>query len=299
MEINQDKPLVSVIITTYNRPLNVLKRALASVLNQTYQNIEIILVNACPKNEKLEAEIREYIKNIKKVKYICLEENSLANKARNTGIKQSKGKYIAFLDDDDEWIIDKIELQVEKFVKGNLKNLGIVYSSFYEIEKDKKKKVINLSKKEGNILKDILKNNIIGGTSIPMLLKEALEKIGGFDEKFPSAQDFDVWIGICKEYNVGYIDKPLVNYYVTDDAITRNMDKRIKGWKMIEQKYMNLYSSYKNSYNYFLNMVAVQLLLNGYKKDGIEYYKKALKIRLFTFKNLKTIRHILKSIINK
>ena len=81
MEKIENKNLVSAIITTYNRPLKILKRALNSVLNQTYPNIEIILINACPENKNLSYEIKEYTEMLPNINYVCLDKNSLAGKA--------------------------------------------------------------------------------------------------------------------------------------------------------------------------------------------------------------------------
>lgn len=283
-----EEELVSVIVTTYNRKLEILKRALESVISQTYKNIEIILVNACPENTELEKKISKLVTQTKEINYICLDKNSGACIARNKGLKFAKGKYIAYLDDDDEWVKNKIELQVKRYRDLKDRNIGIVYSSFFQINKDKRK-VEKFSNKEGNIIEYLLGSNIIGGTSNPLLLKKAVDEVGGFDETFPSSQDYDLWIRICKKYEVAYIDKPLTMYYVSDDAITRSMDKRIDGWEKIIEKNKELYENDLNAYNYFLNIIARELYKNNEKSKSIQYFKKALKAKICASSNLITI----------
>ena len=113
MKLQKDK-LVSVIITTYKRPTDILKRAIMSAIGQTYKNIEIIIVNDCPEQKELSKEIKKMISTIhdNRIKYIELDKNQGACIARNIGIKNSNGYYIALLDDDDEWVKEKIELQI-------------------------------------------------------------------------------------------------------------------------------------------------------------------------------------------
>lgn len=123
---------------------------------------------------------------------------------------------------------------------------------------------------------------------MPLILKEAICKVGGFDEKFPSSQDYDLWIRICTYYEVGYIKDPLVNYYVSNDAITRDIRKRISGWEMIEEKHNDLFINNKGSYNKFLNMISYQLMLNKYKKKSLIYFIKAIKIKKISANNLIT-----------
>lgn len=202
------------------------------------------------------------------------------------------------MDDDDEWINNKLELQVEKFINSNDK-VGIVYTAFYEIDRLGNKKVFKNSNKEGKIFKDLLKLNMLGGCSIPLLLKQAVIEANCFDERFPSSQDYDLWLAICKNYEVAYVDKPLVNYYISSEAITRNIDKRLEGWKLIEEKYQEYYNQNLDCYNYFVNTIACQLIFNGYIKKGVQYYKKALQLKLFTINNLRIYKSIIQRIIKK
>ena len=178
---------VSAIITTYKRDVDVLKRAINSVLNQTYKNIETIFVNDYPDDKKLEIRIYNYLKSLKlnNLRYVCHDKNYGACKARNTGIKLSKGYYIAFLDDDDEWIEDKIELMVNEFVYNNV---GLVYSNYYLCINNKISEV-NFKNNNNNIFNELLCENVIGGTSMPLILKECFDNCGLFDEKLLSSQD--------------------------------------------------------------------------------------------------------------
>ncbi|MCI8344424.1 MAG: glycosyltransferase [Clostridia bacterium] len=280
---------ISIIITTFNRPLNILSRAVESVKKQTYQNKQIIIINSAPENKELKQKINKYaIDN--KVEYYETEKKSNACIARNLGISKAKGEYIAFLDDDDEWIEEKLEKQIDKF---DSEIVGMVYCDFYIINKNKIKKV-QYSKKEGNVLGDLLKKNMIGGCSIPLISKKAIDDCGNFDMNFKSSQDYDMWIRICKKYQVRHIGQPLVKYYISPDAITRSIQKRIDGWENLINKHEELYLNNKKSSNYFFNVIASELIKFGEFDKGIYYYKKAIKDKKISINNLMIIKGILK-----
>ena len=231
--------LVSVIITTHERPCNILERAVKSVVNQTYSNIEIIVVN----------DALDYIEN-SKIKEMLTNYNVLylenkkkgACASRNLGIRNSKGEIIALLDDDDEWA----ETKLEELVPFLTSDIGLVYSDFDYIESDKKVTFPKKANYEGNVYKELLLDNFIGGCSIPIFKKNTIIEIGLFDEEMPSCQDIDVWLRIAKHYKIKYVSKKLVHYYVSDIAITSNPRKRIEGWEKLIAKFYKDMKKYPN-----------------------------------------------------
>ena len=196
--------LVSVIIPTYNR-LELLKRAIESVKNQSYSNIEIIIIDGSTNNET-----QLFLEHNNQLTYIKNKSNH-SNVLRNIGINTSNGELLAFLDDDDTWECTKIEKQVKIF-KNN--NIGLCYTGKNIIDKnDNKIKYSYKKPKFNSILNSIMWDNFIGSTSSIMINQKIINTIGMFDEELPALQDYDLCVRICEKFNVLGIDEPLVNYY--------------------------------------------------------------------------------------
>ncbi|HII60985.1 glycosyltransferase family 2 protein [Pyrococcus horikoshii] len=134
-----EKGLVSVVLPTYNRA-KVLPRAIESVLNQTYTNIELIIVDDGSRDNTKEI-IREFQSQDERIVYLRNKRNLGANAARNIGIMHSTGEFIAFMDSDDMWLPWKLERQI-KIMYSSLNSYPIVYSGFIRIYKTDKNKVI-------------------------------------------------------------------------------------------------------------------------------------------------------------
>lgn len=232
-----DEFKVSAIITTYKRPLDVLKRSLDSVLNQTYKNLEIIIVDDSPENFDERKLIEDYLEQLKEDRLIYIKhpKNVGANSARNTGIKNSTGYYIAFLDDDDSWAPQKIEKQIKVFSD---EEVGMVYCKAQFIMDSGNKREVDTKLKRGYIFDDLLYENFIGGTSFVMFTKEALLMVGGFTETLLSNQDWDVYLQIAKNFKIDYVDEVLVNYYWhRGERITSDVNKKIQGWQYLYKLY--------------------------------------------------------------
>src|SRR4030066_2069221 len=150
------RPGVSVIIPTYNRA-RFIERAIRSVLNQTYQNFEIIVVDDASTDDT-EERVRRLLPNGRRLKYVRHDINRGAGAARDTGIKNAAGEYIALLDSDDEWLPEKLEKQLQVFKESRDEKLGLVYCGVVLI-KDNQKVGERLSKEKGYVFEKLLERN--------------------------------------------------------------------------------------------------------------------------------------------
>jgi len=292
--INQ-APKVSVILPTYNRA-HIIEKAIQSVLKQTYQDFEIIIIDDGSKDDT-EKIIRGFQEKDNRIKYIRFEENKGAAAARNAGINMSKGEYITFQDSDDEWVIDKLEKQM-KVIETSSENI-VVYCGFWRIDGDEKTYIpdINISNREGNIHKELLKRNFIGTPSI-LLLKKNLEKIGMFDENLSRLQDWDLAIRLSKYYNFKLIDEPLYISYVLSDSISANYEALIIAMQIILAKYQDeIYKDHKiiKAWSIKFNSIAKYLLDNNDIKKAKQLYWRAIKLYPFWRGNyIDLIKYLLK-----
>ena len=217
--------LVSVIITTYNRN-DKFERALKSVLNQNYPNIEIIIVNDYPGDDyELVKIINKYSKLTNfKIKYKKNDVNLGAPLSRNEGIKETKGKYSCFLDDDDVFLPLKISEQV-KYIKKSNTDFCYVFSKIYR--NGKLRKIV-----ENRILEDDQLSQAVtktfGGTSSLLFKREVLENVNGF-LKIPCGQEWELECRcILNGYKMGYVDKVLLYTYENSNelSITNSKNER-------------------------------------------------------------------------
>lgn len=298
--------LVSVIITTYKREYKLLRKAIESVKNQSYENIEIIVVNDTPKENFYYKEVGEKIKEYGNlVTYLAKGINKGACFARNSGLKIAKGQAVAFLDDDDLWKEYKIEKQV-KILESN-KEIPMVTVKFQTIIfNGKNRKIKNIPKMKDSIfsLKKVLKRNVVGGCSAPLIRKGVIDNLNGFDEKMPAAQDYDLWIRIAQVGDIYCIGEPLQEYYIHEgDRISNSSIKKINGYEKLIEKYANVR---KNNKEFLMNKYIViayhNIKLKKYLK-AIEGYKKSLKFRFptleFIYYNFKILDELVRVKLRK
>ena len=210
-------PLVSVIIATHNRA-HVISQAIESVLSQTFEDYEIIVVDD-GSSDGTAGLLRE--RYAEKVVYISKETNAGLSAARNTGIQAARGRYVAILDDDDLWLPEKLEMQIG--LMEEKPSLGLVYcNSFTVNEHDEVLGEIKGTQK-GAIFDEVLSSNCLGPPSGILLQKKVFAETGYFDENLTALEDWDLWIRVSQCYEIDFVDQPLVRYRVHSDNMSRDI----------------------------------------------------------------------------
>lgn len=217
---------VSAVITTHNRK-DFLQKAINSVLGQTYPNIELIVVDDA--SDDGTKELMEKLAEQKGIKYIRIEKEDSrgGNYARNQGILASTGEYVAFLDDDDEWLKEKIQKQVAVMDKNP--DVGVV-SCGRIFEYDLKRRVPqDLSKRMEGDLSQRIWERIAFTTSEILVRRELLIQVGMFDEDLRYWQEYELSIRLCQQAKVALVHENLVLYRVIKKDKSR-LTNNINGW---------------------------------------------------------------------
>lgn len=210
--------MVSVIIPTYNRAY-CLKRSIESVLHQTYTNLELLIIDDCS-NDNTEEVVRQI--DDARIRYIRLNENLGPSKARNIGIENARGQFIAFQDSDDIWYNNKLKQQMNKFLTD--KNCHLVFCQFLSKGEDEflvpAENYFDVAKYKYGMFEILLKGNRIGTPTI-VVKKDIIDKIGGFNENIKTLEDWEFVLRVAEKYNIIYINKALMDVYPSKGGVNR------------------------------------------------------------------------------
>lgn len=239
--------LVSVIIPTYSRN-DQLIRAIESVQNQTYKNIEILVIDDNPADSEWRIKTEKLMKkyeNDSRVRYMKNPYNMGGAGARNEGIRAATGEYLAFLDDDDYYYPQKVEKQLLMFLQSDNEKLALVYC--YAECIDKEGKVIHVYRENyrGNCLYEAIRYSCIASTSRWMVRKSCLQMVGNFSI-VPSQQDSTVILKLLEQgYELDCVEEILSCY---DDSgslrISMGSVKNIEGLRMYKERCMKNYNNF-------------------------------------------------------
>ncbi|MDR2877612.1 MAG: glycosyltransferase, partial [Chromatiales bacterium] len=200
-------PLVSVVIATYNMG-RYLPEAVASVFNQSYSPIEIIVVDDGSTDNT--ADIVKSWQADARFRYVR-QENQGQQIAKNRGIAEAKGDYIAFLDADDRWKLDKLARQIPLFSNPSV---GVVYSNAVFIDENGRETGRrNILCPEGKVTEALLHENFVSFGSA-VVSKHALDRCGAFDASLAMSIDYDLWLRISTEFQFAYVDDVLLEYRI-------------------------------------------------------------------------------------
>lgn len=237
--------LVSIVTPTYNCG-KFITETIESVIGQTYKNWEMIIVDDCSKDNTQEI-VKKYLKNDKRIKYIKFEKNQGAAIARNTAIREAKGRYIAFLDSDDLWSKNKLEKQIN-FMNKN--NYDFTYTNYEEIDENSKLLGIRVTGPK-EITKKGMYNYCWPGCLTVMY---DAEKIGLIQIKdIKKNNDYAMWLKICKKTNCYLLDENLAMYRkragsISNHGYTLLIKWHYKLYRDVEHKNIifSLFNTFRN-----------------------------------------------------
>ncbi|WP_281231896.1 glycosyltransferase family 2 protein [Flavobacterium gelatinilyticum] len=271
-------PLVSVIITTYNRTFY-LKKAIDSVFNQTYKNLEVIVVDDGTIGDENQNLCSEY----NSITYLKIKNSGGPCKPRNEGIKISKGKYIIFLDDDDIWEPNKIEVLQDVLEKNPSFGLAHHYCKLIDENDNELNKYVGkpgkIEDKHGDISMKMIGNYTV--SDYPLCRAEIIRKVGFFNEKMIAAgEDVEYWNRVSFFTKFYYVDLPLTRYRIHSSNNS----------KINEKEYLKLNLYNKEFITEYKNRGIIS------KKDYPRYIQKLVhnQIKMFKLNYLKSL-----SILNK
>ncbi len=231
---------VSVVIPTYNRKQE-LFRSIQTVLDQTYNGkIELVIIDDSKESLKqsIQKEFSQQLKNKshRTITYIHKAKKEGAPLARNIGIQKATGEFIAFLDDDDEWMPDKTEKQVAFLDQDPQMGLVICYSIDKRFDQERVNKIPQTVSHE-----HILKAFNLSSSSSYLVRKDVLEDLNGFDITLPSAQEYDLAIRLSERYRVQCVPEVLMIQNATKGQISENWNRKIKGILALYSKHHHRY----------------------------------------------------------
>jgi glycosyltransferase involved in cell wall biosynthesis len=275
--VNTKEPLVSVIIPVYNRK-DLLPRTLKSIVNQTYKHLEILVIDD-GSSEDIKSVADSF--NDPRIRYFRHNRNKGVAAARNTGLKEAKGDFIAFLDSDDEYMPKKTEKQVSIFFENSSDNTGVVYCGIFMRREDSgyPKYRLNYPKfcKWNFFLQQIL------------VKRTAVEKVGLFDTAFPQTDDTDFIFRLSHICNFRGIPEPLVVKYKANTSFSKNMKSCCYGIGLFLQKNSEKMTARERSH--WLHSLAKNLFYSGeYVKGYWTFFKSFIAWPL----NIRSLRKIVR-----
>jgi glycosyltransferase involved in cell wall biosynthesis len=211
---------------------------IVSVLNQTFERFELIIVDDHSTDDT--SSVASSFSD-PRIQYVINHRTKGACGARNTGIFSAKGKWVAFLDDDDIWLPEKLKYQYE-LIQNAKQKVGLVCTDYAIFKGEGQKPKIYKNRPSGWVRDKLLYGGGIGCLSSTCIRSDMLRDIGGFDERFPSNQDQDLWLRVAEVSEFAHVPKTFVHMYQDNrkDRIGLNFKRKLDGWILFRDKYSEL-----------------------------------------------------------
>ena len=283
-----EQELISVVIPTCRRDAETVRRAVVSALHQTHQAIELFVVDDSPVGFAGRDGVQSALGALEdsRVHYVRHSVNQGACAARNTGLSLSSGRYVAFLDDDDEWLPEKLEKQLLKIREAGDRCALVGCGSITVNDSTDERKERRARQARGMVFDSLILENFIGSTSFPLIRKECFDACGPFDTRMKSAQDYEMWLRIAQKYPVDYVDEPLVLYHENGGPrISTNVSNRIQGLERLGEIHAQYLRAHPVARSARLLKLVPHYLRAGEREKARRAFFEAARLRPFALKD--------------
>lgn len=300
------EPIVSVIVPTHNRA-EMLKRAIKSVLAQTWKGEFELIIVSDGSNDNTEEIVQSFEDS--RIRFLKHENIRGASAARNTGLRKAKGEYIAFLDDDDEWMSNKLEVQMP-VIENSRQEIGLVYA-WMEYFRDGKSDHVNMPDLRGDVFVEMLDKQAIGGCPTIIIKKEVIDKVGYFDETLLRGNDGNYWRRISKHFHVDYVPEVLAKINIGHGDRLSLMNSPTSNRILAYEKRLKIYSVEFDKHQAkkmnvllymghdYLCMFEIKCAISCFLKASQCQVQTKIKLLLFLRTVLKCLQSLLRNIWNR
>lgn len=247
MSEGQGHPLVSVVVPLFNGAQTI-ERTLDSIVRQTWPNLEIVVVDDGSTDAGPEC-VLAFSQRCGRPLRLVRQSNAGVAAARNHGAAAAKGEHLAFVDADDLWSPEKLELQMARLAQLG-PEVGLVYTWAALI--DENDRVYSLEHRpaaEGDIFRDLCRSNVVGNGSSPLIRRAAFEAVGGYDSSLRArgaqgCEDLMIYLRIAERYQVGVVRRHLTGYRVTRDNMSSNALRMLQSCELTLETFAPRYPEY-------------------------------------------------------
>jgi glycosyltransferase involved in cell wall biosynthesis len=289
----KDEPLISIITPTYNRA-DFIEEAVQSVLDQTYQNFEHLIVDDGSTDNTREI-LSPFLAD-RRLRYFY-QENQGQSVARNLAIEHARGEFVCFLDSDNIWLPIHLASQLAAFQE--TPEVDIVYGDGITIdEQGNELRRKNIKRHSGYIAFQMLKDNCVG-MNMTMARRKCFDEMGGMSGKRRVADDYDLWLKFSSRYRFRYVPRYLAYYRVMEDQISSNKVARFETNESIIRDFRHNYpealteAQFDEAFAFFYSRKARWLARSGHKGLAIRNIATALKYRPFVMAPWRSLAAIL------
>ncbi|MBD2730079.1 glycosyltransferase [Nostoc sp. FACHB-892] len=259
--ISEKLPKISVIIPAYNSEKTI-AHTIQSVLNQTFTDLELIVINDGSQDSTLEIVTQIKDPRIKVFSY----SNAGGNVSRNRGLQRAVGEFVSFLDADDLWTPDKLQSQLKALQENVTAKVAYSWTDYINTNGEfiLSGKRVNVN---GNVYENLLLNNFLENGSNPLICRKSLITLNGFDESLSAAQDWDMWLRLASKFDFICVPSVQILYRISTNSVSCNLARQEKSClQVLEKAYKERPSALKHSWNVSLANLYKYLVCKALQK---------------------------------